>query len=169
MWTQEKAVSRIVVAESVGNAGTVTWHWGSRFPLRCRAHTRQGSDLSPAYLEKAAASGRVSKTATFARASLFALLAWFFTVPVQAWTNDESQRTVLQVGAYGGPTYYVRIAEGVHVNCLNQRIDIDASTSLGRALFSLMVAAKAANQPVRIGYMVPPAVGICTLELAALD
>lgn len=169
MWTKGSSDSCNASSVPVGLAcaGFVCIGQVCRADEGARSH--RGHDGSRALLENVVKRRWNLEKVASPRAAAFGLFAMLFAVSAFAWTNDESPRTVLQVGAYGGPIYYVRIVQGVHANCVNQRVDIDASTPLGKALFALMMAAKATAHPVRIGYSVPASIGTCTLELAGLE
>jgi len=111
--------------------------------------------------------------------SQFAAVKFLFCVQLMlsplyasAWTNDESPRTVVSVGAHAGAhagnTGFLIIAEAVHQNCIWGSLYFDVSTPLGRSMLAVLVTAKSTGQKVRIAYTAPSATGNCYLELAAL-
>jgi hypothetical protein len=85
-----------------------------------------------------------------------------------AWTHDESNRTVATVGVHYTTTGFLILVEPVPTNCQHGNLYFDIATPLGKALFATLMTAKTTGQKVRVGYTVPAAAGLCTLELAAL-
>jgi hypothetical protein len=105
------------------------------------------------------------------RTRQFALtLVASLTVPAAAWawTNDESPRTVSQIGSHAGANGFLSLAEGLPASCLYGHLYFDVSTALGKAMFATLTVAKSTGQKVRVGYTVPAAPGTCTLEMASL-
>lgn len=86
----------------------------------------------------------------------------------QAWTVDESPRTVVLIGSHIVSTGFLQIAEALPATCTNSVLYFDLATPLGKAMYTTLALAKATGQKVRLGYTPPASLGICTLELVAL-
>ena len=104
------------------------------------------------------------------RLAVAAALVLLSLVPMtlRAWTLDEANRTVMQVGTHVTSTGFVILVGGIHANCQFGALYFDVSRPLGKAILATLTVAKATGQPVRIGYSPPASPGVCTLELAAL-
>ena len=97
-----------------------------------------------------------------------AFALWGTALPAQAWNRDEKPRTVVEIGAHNDNTGFVRLAEALPANCAWGVLYFNLTTPVGRAIYATFVAARSTGHPVRVGYLVPDAPGMCTVGLASL-
>ena len=98
-----------------------------------------------------------------------AILLFLASFNVNAWNKDESNRAVHAIGAHAGYTGYVQFVGGLPANCENSGLYFDVSTPLGKSMLATLLTAKATGRTVRIGYVLPPSSGMCSLEMALLQ
>ena len=112
--------------------------------------------------------GRLATSTSLLRLILIAPVVCCAPLIAHAWTNDESPRTVVMVGAHTATWGFLTVAEGIHATCASQTLYFDFTSALGKAMYATLIAGKLSGQRVRIGYAVAAPPALCTLELAAL-
>jgi hypothetical protein len=83
-----------------------------------------------------------------------------------AFAETETNKTIDRVGVSGNLAYFTAV-EGFAAACNAGAMQVDLGTPAGRALYAMVLTAKATNRKLsRIDFSVDAATGACVVTLA---